>query len=66
MSSHHLLNWDVFPIISLVVIKRTQHFLEAILVVAVACVDLNLKVLLFWVSFCLSYKLIHCFQVVRK
>ena len=66
MSSHHLLNWDVFTIISLVVVKRTQHFLEAILVVAMACVDLNLKVLLLWVCFGFSYKLIHCFQVICK
>ena len=48
---HHLLNWDVFPLLGLVVEIRTQHFLKAMHVVAMACVDLNLQVFLFWVSF---------------
>ena len=52
MIPHHLLDWDLFALFSLVVEIRTQHFLKTMHMIAMACVDLNLKVFLFWVSFC--------------
>ena len=53
-SPHNFLNWDEFALLSFKIEILTQDFLEPSHVVAMACVDLNLKEIFAWISFSVS------------